>query len=252
MPELRVGNEVAEAYINEQLGGIGGRPLEVVRCATDGSPEKSIDCANQLIEAGVVGVMEGTDLGADAILPVAEGRGHPDDGARPVRRRAHVRRELLLLRVRRHLPTASAALRFYATRAPRRSCGSSRTSATSRGFTDGCLAPAAKQLGLDYQSVYYDAANPNWAVLATTAVAEQADVSGALAATDSQCADLTAALRDGGFQGRILAASCIGLHDAIGDKAVGVDTDSDHWNPGDIESAPPAKQDELREYAGRR
>jgi branched-chain amino acid transport system substrate-binding protein len=56
VPELRFGNEVAEEYINTRLGGVEGRPLQVSRCATDGSPESSIDCANQFVEAGVVAV----------------------------------------------------------------------------------------------------------------------------------------------------------------------------------------------------
>src|SRR5918995_3732178 len=56
VPELRVGNEVAAEYVNSHLGGVAGRPLEVVRCATDGSPESSIDCANQLVESGAVAV----------------------------------------------------------------------------------------------------------------------------------------------------------------------------------------------------
>jgi Periplasmic binding protein len=70
VPELRVGNEVAEDYINDHLGGVNGRPLHVTRCVTDGSPESSIDCANQFVEAGVVAAVEGTDLGGDAMLPI--------------------------------------------------------------------------------------------------------------------------------------------------------------------------------------
>src|SRR5512132_1496280 len=49
VPELRVGNEVAADYINARLGGVDGRPVHVTRCATDGSPEASIDCANQFV-----------------------------------------------------------------------------------------------------------------------------------------------------------------------------------------------------------
>ena len=77
VPELRVGNEVAETYINDQLGGVTGRPLQVTRCTTDGSPEASIDCANQLVEEGVVAVVEGTDLGGDAMLPILADAGVP-------------------------------------------------------------------------------------------------------------------------------------------------------------------------------
>ncbi|MGH9260971.1 MAG: ABC transporter substrate-binding protein, partial [Acidimicrobiales bacterium] len=77
VPELRVGNEVAEDYINSRLAGVKGRPLQVTRCATDGSPEASIDCANQFVEAGVVAVVEGTDLGGDAMLPILTDAGIP-------------------------------------------------------------------------------------------------------------------------------------------------------------------------------
>jgi branched-chain amino acid transport system substrate-binding protein len=96
--------------------------------------------------------------------------------------------------------------------------------------------------------VYYDPASPNWAVLAATAVSENPDASGAVAATDAQCAEMVSALRDAGYQGRIFAASCFNLTRDIGDKAAGVDLDSDRWHPADIGAAPAAKQAELEEY----
>src|SRR5213075_299135 len=77
VPELRVGSEVAEKYINTQLGGVNGRPIHVERCATDGTPESAIDCVNGLIEKHVVAVIEGTDLGADAVLPLLKDAGIP-------------------------------------------------------------------------------------------------------------------------------------------------------------------------------
>jgi ABC-type branched-subunit amino acid transport system substrate-binding protein len=170
VPELRVGNEVAETYINDQLGGVNGRPLQVSRCTTDGSPEASIDCANQLVEDGVVAVVEGTDLGGDAMLPILADAGIPLVG--------HVQ------------------------------------FGPGRMFDDNSY-----------------------------------DVSGSIAATDAQCAEMIGALRDAGYQGRILAASCVGLYEALGDDAVGVDTDADHWHPGDTASAPADKRAELEEYA---
>ena len=109
---------------------------------------------------------------------------------------------------------------------------------SSHAFTDAVLEPTSDQLGIDYPTVYYDAASPNWAVLAATAVSEGPDVSGSIAATDAQCAEMVGALRDAGYQGRILAASCVGLYEAIGDEAVGVDTDADHWHPGDVGVGP--------------
>jgi branched-chain amino acid transport system substrate-binding protein len=248
VPELRVGNEVATEYINERLGGVNGRPLEVTRCDTDGSPEASIDCANQFVEAGVVAVVEGTDLGGDAMLPILTDAGIPLVG--------HVQ----FGPARMFDPNATyfgaaalaygaAALQFYADEGAESVIWFLPDEPSSHAFTDTALEPTSAALGLDYTTVYYDAAAPNWAVLATTAVAESPDVSGTIAATDAQCAEMIGALRDAGYQGRILAASCVGLHDALGEDAVGVDTDADHWNPDDVDSAPEPKQAELEEYA---
>jgi branched-chain amino acid transport system substrate-binding protein len=248
VPELRVGNEVAEDYINDHLGGVNGRPLQVIRCVTDGSPEASIDCANQFVEEGVVAAVEGTDLGGDAMLPILADAQIPlvghvqfgpgrmfDDNAYYFGAAA--------------LAYGAAALRFYADEGAESVAWFLPDEPSSHAFTDTVLEPTSDQLGLEYTTVYYDAASPNWAVLAATAVSEGPDVSGSIAATDAQCAEMIAALRDAGYQGRILAASCVGLHDALGDKAVGVDTDADHWNPNDLASAPADKRAELEEYA---
>ncbi|HEX8804118.1 MAG TPA: ABC transporter substrate-binding protein [Acidimicrobiales bacterium] len=247
VPELRVGNEVATDYINDNLGGVGGRPLEVTRCATDGSPESSVDCANQFVEAGVVAVVEGTDLGGDAMLPILADAGIPLVG--------HVQFGPARMFDANStyfgaaaLAYGAAALQFYADQGAESVVWFLPDEPTSHAFTDASLEPTSEALGIDYTTVYYDAASPNWAVLATTAVAESPDVSGTIAATDAQCAEMVGALRDAGYDGRILAASCVGLHEALGDDAVGVDTDADHWHPGDIESAPAAKQAELEEY----
>jgi branched-chain amino acid transport system substrate-binding protein len=248
VPELRVGNEVAETYINDQLGGVNGRPLQVSRCTTDGSPEASIDCANQLVEEGVVAVVEGTDLGGDAMLPILADAGIPlvghvqfgpgrmfDDNSYYFGAAA--------------LAYGAAALRFYADEGAESISWFLPDEPSSHAFTDTVLEPTSEQLGIDYATVYYDAASPNWAVLAATAVSERPDVSGSIAATDAQCAEMIGALRDAGYQGRILAASCVGLYEALGDDAVGVDTDADHWHPGDTASAPADKRAELEEYA---
>ena len=248
VPELRVGNEVAATYINDQLGGVKGRPLEVSRCTTDGSPEASIDCANQLVEEGVVAVVEGTDLGGDAMLPILADAGIPlvghvqfgpgrmfDDNSYYFGAAA--------------LAYGAAALQFYADEGAESISWFLPDEPSSHAFTDAVLEPTSDQLGIDYATVYYDAASPNWAVLAATAVSERADVSGSIAATDAQCAEMIGALRDAGYQGRILAASCVGLYEALGEDAVGVDTDADHWHPGDAASAPADKRAELEEYA---
>jgi branched-chain amino acid transport system substrate-binding protein len=68
-PDLREGAESALAYVNAN-GGINGRPLEFVDCATNGSPEASQACANDMIEAGVPVINGGIDYGSPAAIPI--------------------------------------------------------------------------------------------------------------------------------------------------------------------------------------
>ncbi|HKY13442.1 MAG TPA: ABC transporter substrate-binding protein, partial [Microthrixaceae bacterium] len=49
------------AWINEYLGGVGGRPIELQTCNNELDPSKAIDCANELISAGAVAVITGAD-----------------------------------------------------------------------------------------------------------------------------------------------------------------------------------------------
>jgi branched-chain amino acid transport system substrate-binding protein len=143
----------------------------------------------------------------------------------------------------------NAALSFYADQGAESVMWFLPDDPASRAFTDGILTPAAATLGLDYKTVYFDPVAPDWSVLATTALAADPDVSGSIAGTDGQCQGFVGALRDAGYDGNILAASCNGLFEALGEQAVGVDTDLDHWHPGDPSSAPSAKQAELAAYA---
>ncbi|WP_238428249.1 ABC transporter substrate-binding protein [Frankia nepalensis] len=68
--------DVADAtarYLNEHQGGIGGRPVELVTCETQGDPARGTDCGNQMIEKGVVAVAVGESAVGDAVWqPLAD------------------------------------------------------------------------------------------------------------------------------------------------------------------------------------
>jgi branched-chain amino acid transport system substrate-binding protein len=62
--------DVADAtveWLNEHRSGIGGRPIELVTCLGETDPGKTADCANQMVEEDVVGVVAGALSVADAI-----------------------------------------------------------------------------------------------------------------------------------------------------------------------------------------
>lgn len=69
-PELTRGAQAAARDINERLGGVLGRPVQLVPCVTAGTPESSQACANQLAGRSPVAVIGGIDLGASTSIPV--------------------------------------------------------------------------------------------------------------------------------------------------------------------------------------
>jgi len=82
-PEAREAAQAAVAHVNEDFGGVNGRPLRLEVCRTNGSPESSAACANSLLEKKPVAVLGGVDLGAAASLPVLEKAGIPYIGGTP-------------------------------------------------------------------------------------------------------------------------------------------------------------------------
>ncbi len=83
-PELRLGAEAAVKLINEELGGVNGRPLELVPCITTFSVEKSQGCAQELVQKQVVAVTGGIDVTSSGSIPVLEQNQLPYIGGIPV------------------------------------------------------------------------------------------------------------------------------------------------------------------------
>lgn len=60
-PDIRINTEATFTYLNEH-GGYGGRPLELVSCASKGSPETSQSCAQEIAGSSVDLALLGLDL----------------------------------------------------------------------------------------------------------------------------------------------------------------------------------------------
>ena len=69
-PELSQGAQAAIDFINEQLGGVDGRPIELEGCNTEFSAEGSTSCGPQFVEAGVPAVLGGIDVFGNAALSI--------------------------------------------------------------------------------------------------------------------------------------------------------------------------------------
>lgn len=75
LPDYRQGFQAGLDYVNSDLGGVNGHPMQMVDCKTDGTPESSVNCANQFVQKNVVMAVQGADFGADAMLPVLKSAG---------------------------------------------------------------------------------------------------------------------------------------------------------------------------------
>lgn len=82
-PELSQADQAAVRFINEQLGGVGGRPLELRVCNTGFSTEGSAACGQEMIDAGVPAVLGGIDVFGTAIDTLSD-NGIPWIGGIPV------------------------------------------------------------------------------------------------------------------------------------------------------------------------
>ena len=82
---VRLVQEAWADYVNSELGGINGRPLEVISCDDEGDPGKTTACVQDLIDEGVVAFVNNSSLvfGANA-LPVMEAEGIPNIGGWPI------------------------------------------------------------------------------------------------------------------------------------------------------------------------
>ncbi|HEY5200991.1 MAG TPA: ABC transporter substrate-binding protein [Acidothermaceae bacterium] len=69
-PETLQAEQAAVSYVNAYKGGIGGHPIKLVSCITDGQPSTSQRCANQILSDKPVAIMGGADTGAPGAIPV--------------------------------------------------------------------------------------------------------------------------------------------------------------------------------------
>ncbi|MCW2620758.1 MAG: putative amino acid transporter [Frankiales bacterium] len=74
-PNLDSSVEIAAAvatakYVNDYLGGINGRPIDLKVCETTTDPGKATDCANQMVTAKVPAVLGAVPNGVDQLVKV--------------------------------------------------------------------------------------------------------------------------------------------------------------------------------------
>lgn len=248
LPEASAGAKAALAYVNGELGGIGGRPLELVRCPLDGTVEKGVDCANRLVEDDVVAVLQGFDaFSADAMLPILRSARLPLIGAQASTPKVAASDDFYAFG-----PPNEAyligLLKWYGEQDVETATLLMPDSPAFRALVDSVLAPAARRYGVDARVVYFKLDAPDWTVLATAAMEGDPDAIGLPAAIDSYCTGLINALQGAGYQGRVFAAGCSEFRRELGERAAGVEGYATLWQPEDLDSPPAEVRRELERY----
>ncbi|GAA3721848.1 ABC transporter substrate-binding protein [Gordonia hankookensis] len=238
------GKTAALDYVNNQIGGINGRPIDIVDCGIDQTaPESTIACANQFVQAGVVAAVDGYDSESLAAVPILTAAGIPLVGQIPFNTATGAKADN---RVYFGPPPAAFLVGFMQSLK-----AAGKTSLTlanadlpqAHQVFDGLLAPLGKQLGIEVKSVYYPPTGPNFTALATTLADGNPDAAGLMTApNDNTCTKLSQSLRSVGYKGTMFMAACTEFIDTMGSQAVGAQTYSPGWQPPAIDSAPePAK-----------
>jgi branched-chain amino acid transport system substrate-binding protein len=74
-PESYQAAEAAVDYVNDNLGGVKGRPLKLTHCESLGTPDSVINCANQAVDDKPDVVIKGVDVAGGSAVPIVTGAG---------------------------------------------------------------------------------------------------------------------------------------------------------------------------------
>ncbi|MDQ7905236.1 ABC transporter substrate-binding protein [Phytohabitans sp. ZYX-F-186] len=204
LADVRLGFEAGVKYVNEHLGGVNGHPLKAIACKTDGTPEASVNCANQFVEQKAVLAVQGADFGADAMLPVLKSAGLAELGSFPLTPGMDTAVGDA------YFMQGSAEEGYAANLVQLKKLSASKVAVvmvdnpTSHETYDKVISPAAVKLGLETK-VFYVPAQSDWTVQSATVLAWGPDAISTYVAADALAA--VPAFRSAGFSGHITAGS---------------------------------------------
>ena len=241
LPEIREAFLSGVKYVNEELGGINGRPLKAITCNVDVTPESSVNCANQFVEKNVVVAVQGVDVAADAALPIWDQAGLVDiafagfsPGLNASRGKAFVTlfdsRDILAqnLIMQQELGAKNVAV-------------VQRNLASAKSYYEQVHKPVAAKIGLQVSPFYYDDTT-DWTTFAATILSTNPDGIDMPAAQDAECLAAIPAFRNAGFKGTIHASSCAEYVDKLPiDQAEGIINHNEFYYPTMDPAKIPAK-----------
>jgi branched-chain amino acid transport system substrate-binding protein len=249
-PQTGYGAQAAEKYVNEELGGINGRPIKIQLCAGDNSPETAINCANEFVSSNVAAVLDAYDPSVGPQAPILTSAGIPIIGQLGAQGIADALPAGQAFYLSGPLETSALGSMTILNQLGKKSAALAVTEApSSHGYVDQLIQPIAKELGITVAPLYAPTTNMNFSVMAATELAGNPDVAGIIALPEDGCTGLFKALRQQGFTGTIFAGSCSQFIEQMGPDAAGAIVQPRLWVPASKQYAPPQVQQELDAFA---
>lgn len=248
-PQTGYGLEAGEWYVNNVLGGVDGRPIEIDVCAGDGSPETAINCANKHVSSGVPLVIDAYDQALTGAVPILSSAGLPIIGTlsgSPVADQAEYGAAFYFTG-----PTEVSALGSMSVLdnlGKEKVTLAVNEAPSSHTYVDNLVRPIAESLGIDFSVQYPSATGANFNVVAATQISEDPDVAGVISLPEDGCTALIQALRQQGFDGTIFAGSCSQFIEAVGADAAGTIVQPRLWVPLSKDNAPDAIAEQLEDF----
>lgn len=226
--------EAARRYINDVLGGIDGRPLEFEKCSTNGTPESSAQCANQMVSAGVPLVYQGFDSGNTALHPILDAAGIPWVGQEPFTASDYESGYFFAGSQVAYALGAGAFLRDVVQ--PERITILSYTTPTALAANERYLGPAMEAAGAEVEIVHVEYGAPDVSVQVSAAMANDPDAI-VFFMGDADCTKVVVAADQLGYDGTVVAGPCSDFAKDAGPAAEGVISFADVYSVEDLSRA---------------
>ncbi len=206
-PEVRRGVEAGVDFVNRELGGVDGRPLELHTCVTSFDPEQSAACAQEMVAQDVVALVGGIDVTSNGSIPVLEANGIPQLGGIPA-----------------NLVEQQSDVTFFFSGGVTGGLAAFVAHAAEEGATSAVLAygefesfavsaedyaaPLAGSLGIDLELISYPLTATDFLPVLTRAAASDPDAI-IVAAAGSACAPIMTTYEDLGIDAQLyLVGAC--------------------------------------------
>lgn len=244
-PSIGDAAEAARQYINNELGGIDGRPLEFEKCVTNGAPDASAQCANQLVAAGVPVAYQGLDFGNAALHPILADAGIPWVGQEPFTPPDY--QEGFFFSGSQVSYALGAGIYLRDEVQPERVTIISYPSPTAAAAIDNYLRPAMEESGASVEVVNADFGAPDMSVPVGAAIATDPDALIFFMA-DADCTKIITAADQLGYDGMIIAGNCGSFAKDAGAAAEGVYALADVFSADDLSKAPERAAADVEAY----